>query len=158
MTMRKALLLLFFLAGIMLRGTAQNITLVVTTTDGEEQIYQLADKGQLFFEDGDQLVIEDGLGATVTFPLSDIQKIVCSEITSVDEGSVAVMQLIPNPTRDRFIIKNIQNSCEGRVYTLDGRLMKTFEAAEGVMIDISDLATGMYLLHIDGQTLKMMKL
>ena len=151
-------LVLLLLAGFQLRGTAQNVTLVVTTTQGQEQSYQLTDASQLFFENGDRLVIQDGTGTTATFQLADIRKLVCTEITSVNENNVSEIQLVPNPSHDRFIISNLQNESEARIYALDGRLIKLFKATEGMVVDISDLAPGMYLLHIDSQTLKMMKL
>ena len=159
MRMKKFLmLLLFLLAGFLLRGTAQNVTLVVTTTDGTEQSFQLTNEGQLFFEDGERLVIEDGTGTTATFQLADIRKLVCTEITGMEESSTKSLRLLPNPTRDHFLLSNLQSSCEARIYALDGRLVKSFTATEGMTVDISELSKGMYLLHIDGQTLKMMKL
>ena len=151
-------LVLFFMAGFLLRGTAQNVTLVVTTTEGVEQTFQLTHDGQLFFENGDRLIIEDGTGTTASFQLANIRKLVCTEITGLNESNASELQLIPNPARDHFLISNLKNSCEARIYALDGRLMKTFMATEGMVVDISNLSSGMYLLHIDGQTLKMMKL
>lgn len=159
--MNKAILLLLLLAGFSLFGNAQtaNVTLVVTTTSGTEHSYQLTEEGQLLFENnGDVLTILDGAGITASFQLADIRKLVCAEITGVDENNDSKPLLIPNTSRDHFIISNLQNSCEARLYALDGRLMKSFTATDGMIVDISDLAPGMYLLHIDGQTLKMMKL
>ena len=157
MKLKKPLLLLFLLVGFLLHATAQNVTLVVTTTNGEEQLFQLTNEGQLHFENGERLVIEDGSGTTATFQLASIQKLVCTEVTSVDENESITLQILPNPAHDCFFIKNIQNNTLGHVYALDGRLVKTFEASDGMSIDISDMAPGMYLLHIDGQTLKMIK-
>lgn len=154
----KALLLLLFLTGFLSHGTAQNVTLVVTTTEGTEHIYQLTEEGQLFFENGERLVVEDGTGTTATFQLANIKKIVSTEVTGVNESTASDLQLVPNPARNNFLIKNLQGSCQARIYTLDGRLVKSFMVNEEQLIDISDLAPGMYLLHIDGQTLKMMKL
>ena len=157
MRLNKPILLLFFLAGFLLHGTAQNVTLVVTTTNGEEQSFQLPQEGQLYFENGDQLIINDGTGTVATFQLANIQKMVCTEVTLVEENATSALQLIPNPARDCFFIKNLQSSTEARLYAIDGRLVKTFKATEGMMVDISDMVPGMYLLHIDDQTLKMIK-
>lgn len=158
MRANKIIMLLFLLAGFLLHGHAQNVTLLVTTTNGEEQSYQLTQEGQLYFENGERLVIEDGTGTTVSFQLADIRKLVCTEYVGVSESSASELQLLPNPSRDHFIINNLQNNGEARIYALDGRLVKSFTATEGMTVDISDLTSGMYLLHIDGQTLKMMKL
>ena len=157
MNMKKNLLLLFLFVGLAFHVNAQNVTLVVTNTNGIEQTYQLTEESQLHFENGERLVIEDGSGTTATFQLASIQKLVCTEVTSVDENESITLQILPNPAHDCFFIKNIQNNTLGHVYALDGRLVKTFEASDGMSIDISDMAPGMYLLHIDGQTLKMIK-
>lgn len=155
----KSLILLALLVGNHFLANAQgtHVTLVVTKTNGEEQTLQLTEESQLYFENGERLVIGDG-NTTVSFPLAEIQKMVCTEYTGVGETTSSYVQLMPNPTRDRFIVSNLQNEGEARLYTLDGRLVKVFTATEGQMVDISELASGMYLLHIDGQTFKMMKL
>lgn len=158
MRMNKLFQLLLFLTGFLTWGNAQNVTLIVTTFDGTEYPYQMAEESQLYFNNGESLVIEDVTGTTTTFPLSEIRKIVCDEVTSVDESSAVDLQLLPNPARNSFLIKNLQDSCPARIYTLDGRLVMSFTAYEGQLVDISPLTSGMYLLHINGQTLKMMKL
>lgn len=142
----------------MFRATAQNVTLVVTTLYGQEQSYQLSEECQLFFENGERLIIEDGTGTPVTYQLSEIRKLVCSEVASTDESLVSKLQILPNPLHNYFVVKNLTGTYNGQIYTLDGQLVKTFEATEGMMVDISELAKGMYLLHINGQTLKMIKL
>ena len=147
------------MAGFLSQGDAQNVTLVVTTNDGAEHAYQLTNEGQLLFENnGNSLTILDGTGTTATYQLADIRKLVCSEITGVNERNPKGLLFLPNPARDHFIISNLQRSCEAHIYALDGRLVKSFTATEGMNVDISELSKGMYLLHIDGQTLKMMKL
>ena len=158
MCMNKTLLLLFLFMGLLFHGTAQNVTLVVTNNNGQEQTFQLSENGQMHFENGERLVIEDGFGTTATFQLDDIRKIVCSEPMGVDENAAKALQLVPNPSHNQVFIKNLSGNCQGHVYSLDGRMIKAFEAYEGMMLDISDLPEGMYLLNIDGQTLKLMKL
>lgn len=154
----KALTLLCFMAGFMLQAKAQNVTLVVTNTNGSEQTYQLTEESQLHFENGERLVIENADGSNVTLQLSDIRKIVCSETVGTEENAASKLHILPNPSHNQVILKNLSGNCQGHIYTLDGRMVKAFEASEGMMLDISDLSEGMYLLNIDGQTLKLMKL
>lgn len=146
------------MAGFMLQAKAQNVTLVVTNTNGTEQTYQLTEESQLHFENGERLVIENASGTNFTLQLSDIRKIVCAEMTGTEENAVSKLQIFPNPSHNQVFIKNLSGNSQGRIYTLDGRIVKAFEASEGMMLDISDLSEGMYLLNIDGQTLKLMKL
>lgn len=157
MKIKNVLLLLFFFTGILSHGTAQIATVSVITTDGQEHNLSLWEDGQLYFDQADRLVIQTSPNSPFVFPLSEIQKIVFSEITDVEESSESKPQILPNPSHDHFIVKNLPDNCPGRIFTLDGRLVMAFEAIEGMMIDISNLSPGMYLLHIDGQILKLMK-
>lgn len=149
-----------FLMGSISHVCAQDsdVNLLLTLTNGEEITYRLSKDSHLYFEDGLQLVIDNGSGNTITHPLSQIRKMVCSEILGNEEIVVSNLQILPNPGHNQVIIKNLSGNCQGRIYSLDGRMVKAFEANEGVMIDISDLSEGMYLLNINGQTLKLMKL
>ena len=158
MNMKKNVLLLFLFVGLALLVKAQNVTLIVTNTNGTEQTYQLTEESQLHFENGERLVIENASGTNFTLQLSDIRKIVCAEMTGTEENTAGKLQLLPNPSHNQVFIRNLSGNAQGRIYTLDGRMVKAFEASEGMMLDISDLSEGMYLLNIDGQTLKLMKL
>lgn len=158
MRIKETIFLLFLLAGFLFHGAAQNVTLVVTTTNGEEQTYQLTEASLLHFNNGESLVIDDGTDTPTTIPLSQIRKIVCSEMTDTEENSATNPLILPNPSRNGFLIKNLKSSCLAHIYALDGRLIKSFMATEGMLVDISGMVPGMYLLHIDGQILKLMKL
>ncbi|MBO6025683.1 MAG: T9SS type A sorting domain-containing protein [Bacteroidales bacterium] len=158
MRIYRTLLLLILLVGFQCLGNAQDVRLVVTTIDGAEQSFQLTEESQLYFNNGENLVIEDVAGTATTFQLSQIRKIICAEVTGTTENALSKLQLFPNPSRNGFIIRNLQDSCPARIYSLDGRLMMQFVAAEGMSVDISGLSSGMYLLHINGETLKLMKL
>ena len=155
----KTLMLSAFLIGIAFRVDAQGtkVNLMVTTIDGVEQTYHLTEESQLHFENGQTLVIEDG-NNTIRFELANIRKIVCSEVVGTTENSAPQLQILPNPTRNSFIIRNLNDTCIARIYSLDGRLVKTIQASEGMVVDMSELSQGMYLLNVNGQTLKLMKL
>lgn len=156
----KTLILSVFLAGIVFHANAQStsVCLIVTSIDGTEQTFQLTEESQLYFENGDKLVIEDGNRTVVTLELSQIQKLVCSDVTGANESTASQLQILPNPTHDSFIIHNLTEAGLARIYSLNGRLMKAFQATEGSVVDMSDMSEGMYLLNINGQTLKLMKL
>lgn len=156
----KRLILIAFVIGMTFHANAQstNVTLSVTLNDGSEQTYQLTEKSQLYFDNGETLVIEDGDGTTMSFALSAIRKITCSEYTGILEGGTLLPQVLPNPTRNHFVIRNLTETCNARIYALDGRMVMEFQATEGMTVDLSALSQGMYLLHINGQTQKLMKL
>ena len=159
-TVTSFLLLFALLGGIASHASAQNdnVTLLVTKTNGEELTFQLNENSRISFENGENLIIEITANATESIPLAQIRKLVCSEITGIDEDAASNWQLFPNPTHDSFIIRNLEGSSIARIYSIDGRLMKSFEATDGSIIDISDFTSGMYLLQLNGQTSKLMKL
>lgn len=155
----KTLALLAFLIGLASMATAQtSVNLIITKTNGEEQTFFLSDQSQLSFQDGEYLIIDDGMNNVITYPLSQIRKMVCAEILGTSEDSDSRLQIFPNPSRDSFIIRNLQGEGLARIYALDGRLMQSFEATEGMVVNIGELSSGMYLLNVNGQTLKLMKL
>lgn len=149
-----------FFIGIAFHANAQgtNVSLVLTMTNGEELIFQLSAASQLYFENGDHLIIEDGADVSESFPLNEIRKMVCTEILGTEENAISSLSLFPNPSYSSFIIKGLQDTAPARIYALDGRLVKSFEASEGMVVNIDELPVGMYLLHINGETLKLMKL
>lgn len=152
--------ILGFLLALVLPSTAQtNINLVITKHNGEELSYQLTEESRVYFENGTHLVIEAETGQVETLSLSEIRKLVCNETTDdILEQASAALQLFPNPSRNSFVVRGLLEKSPARVYALDGRLVKSLEASEGTVIDMSDMTAGMYLLSINGKTLKMMKL
>lgn len=70
-------------------------------------------------------------------------------VAEISDNSI---QIYPNPTSDFIFIENIGTQPVS-IYSLDGRLVKTVEAAN--VIDVRDLENGMYLINIDGTTTKL---
>jgi len=71
--------------------------------------------------------------------------------------------LYPNPARDIIRIKNLKGSYEYKVYilTLSGKLKKNLlvksSSSGEIIIDISDLEKGLYILRISNKNLKFVK-
>ena len=158
MKTKTLLLLLFFVTGALSHATAQNVVCVVTTTDNVEHSIGLWEDHQMYFDQADRLVIQNSPNANHVFPLSEIRKVVFTEITGTGEDHASAPYILPNPSSNHFVVRNLPEACQGRVYALDGRLVKAFVASEGSVINISELPKGMYLLQLQGQTLKLMKL
>ena len=72
--------------------------------------------------------------------------------TGISEIQNSNICIYPNPTSDFIFIENIGTQPVS-IYSLDGRLVKTVEAAN--VIDVRDLEEGMYLINIDGTTTKL---
>lgn len=158
MRTKNIFLLLLFLAVPLFQLTAQNAICVVTTTDNVEHSIGLWEDHQMYFDQAYRLVIQNSPNSNHVFPLSEIRKVVFTEITNTEETPTQTPYILPNPTSNHFIVRGLPEVCLGKVIALDGRLVKEFEASEESVIDISGLSAGMYLLNINGQTLKLMKL
>lgn len=155
----RGLLLIAFVFGMFFRMTAQSTQLVVFLNDGSEQTYYMAGTDRLYFEDNTKLVIEEvSTKSTVTIPLADIRKITCNEMVNTTENPESALNIFPNPVHNALTFRNIQGKQTVCIYALDGRLAKRFEVSADQVIDISELPIGLYLVKIQTQTLKIIKL
>lgn len=76
----------------------------------------------------------------------------------LEEENEIQLLVYPNPVNDVFQVKTLQTIKRIQMYDLSGRLLyeKTVENKE-VSIDVSNYPSGIYLLDIDGNRLKVMK-
>ena len=91
--------------------------------------------------------------------LADIRKICCSEVLGgQSENAMANVSLTPNPVHDVMMLHNLNGVETISIYSIDGRLMKTFETSGEEFINTEDLARGLYLVRTKSCVLKMIKL
>ena len=159
---KRGLLLMAFTMGLLFQLTAQSTLMTIQMNDGTERTYSMTENDRVYFEDNDKLVVEIavyGRGETSErFNLADIRKITSAETEGVSENSSTSVCLSPNPVHDVVLLRNLKGKESIQIYALDGRLMKSTEASEGQLIDISELPIGLYLVKTESQTLKMIKL
>ena len=161
-SIKRAGLLLTFLIGMIfgLNAQSSNVRIVVTLNDGTEQSYDMTDNSRMYFENNSVLVIDQGIEALslAKFPLANIRKIICDELVDTEEFPTVDMDIFPNPVHDVMTICNLTSKQIVNIYALDGRLMKSFEISGSQPVDVSDLPTGLYVVNINYNTYKMMKL
>ena len=76
-------------------------------------------------------------------------------VESVESDSCA--SFWPNPCDDRLFVKAVAEG-EVRILDLNGNTVMAAEVAEGVScIDMTSVASGIYLIRIDGTTWKLIK-
>ena len=157
----KGLLLVVLAIGTVLQLSAQT-EVTVWMNNGAVQSYLMTESDRMYFEDNETLVVEiavyDKGVRSDRFNLDDIRKITCSETENVSEASSASVYLSPNPVHNAFMISNLNGKETIHIYALDGRLVKSIEASENQLVDISDFPIGIYLVKTEHQTLKMIKL
>lgn len=160
--LKKVALLAALVVGIAFPMAAQStyVHLVITLNDGTEETYDMLNTSYMYFDNGEKLVITetiDGMTA-VTYPLADIRKITCQEVEGTEENTDLNIAVFPNPTHDKVTFRNVRGKQTVKIYALDGRLMKSFQVTDSQTVDISMLPQGLYLVNIDYNTFKMMKL
>ena len=117
----------------------------------------MSDENRISFGNGTTLDIEIG-DIIIEYALADIRKITCHELEGTDEDQVSEGSIFPNPVHDMMILRNLDRKQMVSIFAIDGRLVKSFEAVENQLIDISDLPSGLYLVKTYSSTLKMIKL
>ncbi|MFC3160133.1 Por secretion system C-terminal sorting domain-containing protein [Chryseobacterium arachidis] len=94
------------------------------------------------------------VGQQGDFPLSVYLQGEATSILGTKEMSVTDIKIYPNPTSDFVKVASTKKIRGGEIYSMEGRLIKTFIGAES---DIRELPTGNYVLKItfdDGLSFK----
>ena len=159
---RRGLLLAVLTIGLAFHLTAQTTHMTIYMNNGDETSYNMTEDDRVYFEDNETLVVEIAYYGKANrsdrFNLADIRKITCNETEGVSEASDSPLWISLNPVHDAFMLRNLNGKETISIYSLDGKLMKSVEASENQMIDISSLPIGVYLVKTERQTLKMIKL
>ncbi len=131
----------------------------ITMNDGSSQNYQLDENCQIKFgsEDFLWIITPDGK-ESIQIALNDIRKITFDDLTDINEDVANTFAIFPNPVHNQFVVKGLNKAATMSIYAIDGRLVRQCQVENGQVIDIADLNSGLYLVNIGSQNLKMMKL
>ena len=109
-----------------------------------------------FIEDGNYQVHMTN-GAIIPHPNYPAKVVAGYNIagSSIPENAFLNYKIYPNPTSD-MVFTETKNGIipELKLYTLNGRLLQQIKNTE---VDLSGYAAGVYLLSVDGQTVKIVK-
>ena len=153
--MKKWLFLCLAAVAISVQATATN--LVLSRSSGTQLLQDIAAIGKVVFVGDDlQLLAHDGT-VLAQEPIAEVQQITFaptpSHPTAVEGATASGIILYPNPTQDRLVVQGAEGQTL-RVYDLQGRLLKQ---AEGIEVQVEDLANGTYLLQIGTQVVRFIK-
>lgn len=133
--------------------------LKITYSSGTTQDFVIADSGKLYFS-GDQLMIQTAAAALPTsLPVSIIKKIVFSDALATQEVGLNKqnVQLYPNPSSNIIRIKAESKLLDVKIYSTTGQLVLSGKYKPDEDIDVSKLNAGVYLVQVNGVTIKLIK-
>lgn len=157
-TLRRLLLALVLFA---FSAFAQAQTqLIVELLDFSESKYTIPEDGGFHFEDG-FLIIDDDGEDNHSISIFSIRKISLhtQETTKQEEVDAFSFSVYPNPTTDYITVNTgLNNEQVLSVYSSTGVLYLEFPCWTGEPLNVSSLPAGLYVICVNGQSLKFCKL
>lgn len=132
----------------------------VTYYNGTTQTFTVAAQGKLFFAADNLNVQVDATTTPTVIPVNIIRKINLGSAlaTTVFGANDQHLVLYPNPGQDRIRIQSdATDLLKTSIYSLTGQLVLQGDFQPNEDIDVSRLATGLYLVQVNGLTLKFSK-
>lgn len=132
----------------------------VTYYNGTTQAFNVAPSGKLYFATDNLYVKVDGTTTPTTIPVSIIRKITFSQAlaTTTFGENPNKMVLSPNPSSNVIRINaETYEDLNVAIYSLNGQLVHKGSYAINQDIDVSALAKGLYLVQVNGVTIKFSK-
>ncbi|MBO4503429.1 MAG: T9SS type A sorting domain-containing protein [Bacteroidales bacterium] len=158
MTTKLTFTLLALLTILVTPSLAQTTTVDVHLSSGTIQSYEIANNGKLYFENN-YLLIEDGLNAPYSIPVSDIQKLLFSYNVGIQDIETPECKIYPNPASSYLKISSTENNQnQYQLFSYDGKMLLDGSCGNDESIDIQALPKGLYLIKVNGRTFKITKL
>jgi hypothetical protein len=117
---------------------AQQKSLFITFNDGSKTEFAMSDNPAITMADGTMTVV--GSSSQIGYELWRVKQITFGNSTAIRE------------IRSNSILLDGSNA---KIYTLDGKAVHA--AINNGEIDLNGLATGIYIININGKTIKYMK-
>ncbi|WP_374542983.1 T9SS type A sorting domain-containing protein [Flavobacterium sp.] len=134
---------------------------LVTYYDSNTQVFNVESSGKMYF-DSDNLNVKINSTTTIstTIPVTIIRKITFSSTLSTTTFGENKNNLVlyPNPSSDVFRIKSDENEkLKINIYSLQGQLVHQGNYQSDEDINVSNLSSGLYLVQVNGLTIKFSK-
>lgn len=156
-TIQKITFLLFFLVS---SYSFAQTGVVVTYYDGTTQGFNVNIAGKLYFASDNLFVKLDETTPPTTIPVTIIQKITFSSTLATTNFGANKNNLVlyPNPSSDYFKIKSDTNEeLKINIYSLQGQLVHQGNYQSDEDINVSNFSSGLYLVQVNGLTIKFSK-
>ncbi len=149
-------LLLLLVSSYSFAQTGVTVTYYDKTTQG----FNVTTTGKLYFATDNLYVQLEKMATPTTIPVSIIRKITFSNTlstTSFGENKTSLV-LYPNPSSDVIKIKSdADENLVTKIYSLTGQLVLEGVYQSNQDIDVSRLSSGLYLVQVNGLTIKFSK-
>ena len=88
---------------------------------------------------------------------SDLVLVAFFKTTGVEENQESILSIYPNPARESIRIEGLENTCEVQIYNSLGALVRVVTVTADQEIGIGDLASGLYLIRCNNQSIRFIK-
>lgn len=137
-------------------------SMAITMLDGTEQTIGLSSLENVAFSTS-MLMVNQISGASSSISLSAIRRIYFKEVPAAIDDVVLTEETIsffPNPVEDLICFRNVPDDTTiVKIYRMDGRMMSQSLVSSGNnSLDASSLPAGFYIVSINNQVLKFIKL
>ena len=136
-------------------------SLIVQPLSGDEQAQALSTIGYVKVTSDSLFIYSHSdmlLGKNAIKDIRSIRYGEPAETTSIDNVNVSTCRIYPNPTQDMLIIDG-SNADKALIFDLNGHLLQTTSLyGEKATINVTALPKGEYLLLLNTQTFKFIKL
>lgn len=131
--------------------------LLVQLKNGDKQYFMLSDEPVITFADYQCHIESQELGADFEMAMIDHAKIVDFDPASVDEIESALIVDLSNPSV--VIIRGMKANGNVSLFNLSGMMLRQTSADESgtAMLEVGDLATGVYVVTSNETTFKIYK-
>ncbi len=151
-----------FMAAILCQGAFAEVKTELTVVDfnSKTHTYMVDDSGEISFEEKVLVVKESVNSKAESLKLADISKLLVKDISAVhnlssDSQSIS---LYPNPASSEVFISGIEGKQTVEIYSISGVLVMKASVENGSAVNISSLRQGIYIVKVDGKTVKLCKI
>jgi hypothetical protein len=151
-----------FMAAILCQGAFADLKteLTVVEFDSKSHVYRIEESGELSFEEKTLVIKENDKSEAKVLSLGNISKLLVKDVTAVNDLSSdsQSITLYPNPASSEIFISGFEGRQTVEIFSISGvRVMKT-SVENGSVINISNLRQGVYIVKVDGKTVKLCKI
>lgn len=133
---------------------------IVHHIDGTQTVYVISEYGGIYI-DNDKLLISEFYGSKTEEPIANIRKITFANypvgMENIDTEKEQIFAY-PNPTHGEIYLHGIDNDTPISLYSLDGQKILDNITLPQFSTLFSPLKSGIYILQVNNQTLKICKL